>query len=394
MYCLNDKQIDYILNDISARGVEMESLQQNLLDHICCIIEQDLEDEGDFESFYQKTIKTFYKDALWEIEEETLFLLTYKNYYTMKKIMIFSGAFAAATMSLGILFKFMHWPGASMGIFLGIIISSFVFLPLFFTMKVKEQQNTKDKLIIGLGVLAGILMSLSVLFKIQHWPYANKLAIASLLILGLIFLPVYFFSGIRDPEKKVNTITVSILIIMICGLWLTLIRSPRSSLQIDIRDTSNFLMAEQIVTTERKQLQKQLQKDSVKSPSMQLSQKITETCQELKEHLLERETGRKKIESDFESRQQLLVDRSGIDPFVDPASAKKVQSLITMVYEYNALIETVKTSELKKIPTHASFVDYYRKNESGMLSFMTILNQLSQMQMFVLQNEQELLAVK
>ena len=69
MYQLSDKQIDHILNDIGARGVEMESLQQNLLDHICCIIEQDLEEKGDFESFYQKTIKTFYKDALWEIEE-------------------------------------------------------------------------------------------------------------------------------------------------------------------------------------------------------------------------------------------------------------------------------------------------------------------------------------
>lgn len=394
MYCLNDKQIDFILNDISARGVGMESLQQNLLDHICCIIEKDLEDEGDFESFYQKTIKTFYKDDLWEIEEETLFLLTYKNYYIMKKIMIFSGTFAAISMSMGILFKFMHWPGASIGIFLGIITSSFVFLPLFFTMKVKEQQNTKDKLIIGLGVLSGILMSLSVLFKIQHWPYANKLAICSLLILGLIFLPVYFFVGIRDAEKKVNTITVSILIVMMCGLWLTLIRSPRSSMEIDIRDTNNFITSEQIVATERRQLQEKLHNDSVKSPSILLSQKITETCQELKEHLLETETGHKKIETDFESKQLILQDRNGIDPFIDPASSQKVKDLIAMVDDYNSLIGTVKANDLKKIPTHASFVDYYRKHESGLLSFMTILNQLSQIQMFVLQNEQELLAVK
>lgn len=64
MYQLSDKQIDHILNDIGARGVEMESLQQNLLDHICCIIENNLEENGDFESFYKKTIQTFYKDAL------------------------------------------------------------------------------------------------------------------------------------------------------------------------------------------------------------------------------------------------------------------------------------------------------------------------------------------
>ena len=131
MYCLSDKQIDYILNDIGARGVEMESLQQNLVDHVCCIIEQNLEVNGDFENFYQKTIQTFYKDELWEIEEETLLLLTYKNYYTMKKIMINSGIFSAFTFFAGSIFKIMHWPGSSPLIILAMLASSFIFLPLF-----------------------------------------------------------------------------------------------------------------------------------------------------------------------------------------------------------------------------------------------------------------------
>src|ERR1700752_4853751 len=154
MYQLSDQQIDFILDDISAHGVEMESLQQNLLDHVCCIIEQNLEANGDFESFYQKTIKTFYKDELWEIEEETLLLLTYKNYYIMKKVMIYSGTISAAAMISGILFKFMHWPGASVLILLGIISSSLIFLPLLFILKSREKQIMKDKVIIGLGTLS------------------------------------------------------------------------------------------------------------------------------------------------------------------------------------------------------------------------------------------------
>ena len=225
MYCLNDTQIDFILNDISARGVEMESLQQNLLDHICCIIEQNLEVNGDFESFYQKTIRAFYKDALWEIEEETLLLLTFKNYYTMKKMMIVSGIFSAVTMSIGIFFKFMHWPGASPFIILGIVASSFIFLPLFFMLKAKEKTKTKDKLILGLGTLSGILMSLSILFRVMHWPFGFNLSIISIVVLGLVFLPIYFFNGIRNPDLKINTIATSIIIIMICGLQLTLVNS-------------------------------------------------------------------------------------------------------------------------------------------------------------------------
>ncbi|MBK6834508.1 MAG: hypothetical protein IPG89_09620 [Bacteroidetes bacterium] len=229
MYCINDKQIDYILNDIRARGVEMEDLQYNLLDHICCLVEQNLEENGDFEGFYKKTIPKFYKHELWEIEEETITLLTFKNYYTMKKIMLVSGTISAAFLSVGILFKFMHWPGASMGIVLGITIASFLFLPLLFTLKMREKQQSKDKLILGIGMLSAIAMSLGIMFKIMHWPGANMMGLGSILAMVFVFLPIYFFSGIRNPETKVNTIVSSLVIILGSGLFFTLINTRPSA---------------------------------------------------------------------------------------------------------------------------------------------------------------------
>src|SRR6218665_4053535 len=225
MYQISDKQIDGILSDIRARGVEMESLQQNLLDHVCCIIEQNLEENGDFENFYQRIIRTFYKDHLWEIEEETISLLTFKNYYTMKKIMIWSGAFSAIAMILGLSLKFMHWPGAGIMLVLGISSASLIFLPLMFTLKAREKQNLRDKAVIAIGAIAASLQSLSILFKVMHWPYANMMGIFALSIMVAVFLPVYFFSGIRNPENRVNTITSSVLIVLGCGLLLTLIRT-------------------------------------------------------------------------------------------------------------------------------------------------------------------------
>jgi len=394
MYHLTAKQIDYIFNDIGARGVEMKSLQLNLLDHICCIIEQNLEETGDFESFYQKTIKTFYKDALWELEEETIFLLTFKNYYHMKKIMIVSGAFAAFAMTFGIFFKFMHWPGASILLVLGIITSSLIFLPLLFTIKAKEQESTKEKLILGLGTLSGILMSLSILFKVMHWPLANNLGIISLIILGLVFLPIYFFTGIRHPEKKVNTMTTSILVIMVCGLWLTLMRTPSASRIINIRDTSIFVTNEQIVKNEKKLLEKSRQKDILLSSNTLLSQNITNTCQELKNYIIETETGQKVIDEDFESKSVLLIEQNNINPFTDPAAKAKVNELLGMIDKYNSLLKEQNVSGLKKIPTRNSFVEYLRTGNTIALSLMSLLNELTQVQMFVLQNERELLAMK
>lgn len=391
MYCINDKQIDYILSDIRARGVEMESLQQNLLDHICCIIEQNLEENGDFESFYQKTVRIFYKDALWEIEEETLSLLLFKNYYTMKKIMTVSGIFSAVAMILGILFKFQHWPGASLFIVLGIVLGSLVFLPLFFTLKAKEKQSARDKVVIGIGAIAASLQSLSILFKVMHWPYANMMGLIALVIMMVVFLPVYFFSGIRNPDNRVNTIASSVVIVLGCGLLLTLIRTPQSSHMLDVRDTWNVVANEEIVRTERRQLEKYLAKDSLHQ--LELSQKIVYACEELKSYIIEQETGSKNIGADFEAKNTLLHERTGINPFRDGPAYEKANALVGLVETYNLSLEQ-DAEGLKPIPVKGSCIGYLKNGNDGQLSVLTLLNQLSQIQMFVLQNERELLAQK
>ncbi len=246
----------------------------------------------------------------------------------------------------------------------------------------------------GLGTLSGILMSLSILFKIMHWPGALALGIVSVLVLVFVFLPIYFFTGIRQEEQKVNTITVSILIIMVSGLWLTLIRSPRSSHMMDVRDTNSFMISEQIVENEQRLLEKYLRNDSIHSTPLLLSQRITATCQELKTYIIESETGFKKIESDFETKRVLLKDQNGFNPFVDPSATARVSELIHLVDEYNVWIKAKNVTDLKEIPTRGFFVEYFKDGEMGMMSLMGVLNQLSQMQMFVLQNERELLSAK
>ncbi|HEV3325595.1 MAG TPA: hypothetical protein VG052_08310 [Puia sp.] len=89
MYSLSEQQIDFILGDISARGVRLESLQHDLLDHICVIIEQKLEKAEGFEQCYESTIQSFYRQELREIEDETIFLLACRNRLTLSRSQFF-----------------------------------------------------------------------------------------------------------------------------------------------------------------------------------------------------------------------------------------------------------------------------------------------------------------
>ncbi|MES2591317.1 MAG: hypothetical protein V4608_05500 [Bacteroidota bacterium] len=222
MYALSDQQIDFILNDIKLREVEMEDLQLNLLDHVCCIIECELEQEGDFDSFYQKTISKFFKKELKEIEEETKLLLTFKHYYAMKKTMNTLGIIASIGIVLGAIFRFAHLPGANVMLILGVVLISFVFLPLMFTLKLRESSEKRDRVILILGCVISILFVIAAAFKLMHWPGANVLMGSAVLGLLFIFVPVYLFTGLRNPVTKVNTLVNSILIIAGSGLIMSL----------------------------------------------------------------------------------------------------------------------------------------------------------------------------
>jgi hypothetical protein len=387
MYCLSEKQIDFILDDIRRNGVELEDLQSNLLDHICCIIEQELEENGDFEQFYFSTIKKFYKKDLREIEEETISLLTFKNYYVMKKTMLVSGVVAASLLTLGIILKFLHMPGASLGIVLGIGLISFVFLPLLFLLKIKEQKEAKNKVLIGLGTFAGILMTLGILFKIMFWPGANMMALTSLLILLFVFLPVYFFTGFRNPETKVNTVVSSILILTGCGLFLTLVRSPAGSKLMGIQMTKDYLINEKILENEKRLL---MQSGATNSMILQINPEVknlNQLCEDIKQKIVFFEVGTNTIGEDFESKDIWLGD-GRVDKYMneDQGMQQKITALRDYVKNYNA--NYVAKAGGKLMPLHSNVIDMYQ------LRSTEALNGIIQLQMCILQNERMLMGDK
>jgi len=381
MYQLNDQQIDYIFNDISARGVEMESLQLNLHDHVCCIIEQNLEENGDFESFYQKTIQTFYKDALWEIEEETLQLLTHKNYYKMKKIMIYSGTLSVAGFIAGSIFKIMHWPGASAILLLSMLNISLIFLPLLFILKTREVSAMKDKLMIAIGTIFGILFSISSLFKIFHWPGANLMWLFALGILMFVFIPIYFFSGIRTPETKVNTIITSIILISAGGMLFTL-TSLKPSTKFYIGKTYNYLQGEELIT--RMHFMKN--DTTNQNPEMiNLSKELIENCNKIKELIIIDGIGIKSIPKDFETKD-IILQESGLGKEFDPGASgmELIQKLKKQINLYNTLV-----NRNKQLPIDNN-IERMEKMELIRLSNYNLLNSLTDIQLFILQNEKGL----
>jgi len=226
---LNDEQVQFILKDIRRNGIEIEDLQLSLLDHICCVIEDELSTSISFEEKYHEVLPRFFKKNLSEIQEETNLLLMFKNYYAMKKMMIISGAMSAFGFFIGSMFKIMHWPGASVLMVLAVAGFSFLFLPILFILKSREVKVNREKWTLGIGTIVGILFSISILFKVMHWPGANIMGLTALIGLVFVFLPIHFFGGIRNPETKTNTIVSSVILLAISGFLFLLVNLRGSS---------------------------------------------------------------------------------------------------------------------------------------------------------------------
>jgi hypothetical protein len=222
MLSITEEQIAFIENDIRVRGITSPDLSIDLLDHICCLIENELDEYRNFETVYQQTLLLFGEKGLKEIQEETNRLLTFKHYYFMNTTMKISGYVSSLMILIGSIFKIQHWPGANVMILVGVFFLTVLFLPILFILKFKSTDENNRSIVLSIvGFISSILICAGILFRVLHWPGARMFIISgcSLLILG--YLPIYILSIYKNTTNKMNATATIILIIAGVGLFIS-----------------------------------------------------------------------------------------------------------------------------------------------------------------------------
>lgn len=128
---LTEEQIDYIATNLEFYGVESEELRNDLLDHICTYIESG--DFFDFDTAYRDAVQKFGGySAMGNLDRDTYLLTTFRQNLRRQKWLQALGLACAVLLSVGALFKFMHWPLASIIACLGFVVLILGFLPMYF----------------------------------------------------------------------------------------------------------------------------------------------------------------------------------------------------------------------------------------------------------------------
>ena len=195
------KNIEQISREIRNQDIIFSHLPDDLIDHICCDVENEMSANLPFEEAYKKVKLKIGPRRIIEIQEETLYAVDTK-YRNMKKTMKISGVIATVMLGFGAILKIQHLPFAGILLTLGALGLALVFMPSALTVLWKESKSGKKIFLFISAFFASMLFIVGMLFKLQHWPGAGMLILIAALVAGLMFVPTLLIVKLRYSENK------------------------------------------------------------------------------------------------------------------------------------------------------------------------------------------------
>ena len=201
---LTEEQIEIIRSYIRGSGVKLKSLQDDILDHLCCVLEEKQGGSTDFESRLKTAIQDLAPDGLSDLERQTLYLLNHKKLIYMKKLMYLIGLGSSIALAMGLCFKLLNWRGGSELFIYGFLSFTLLFLPMTIVdrFRLRIQMSLSLKLRYLLGATSAIVAGLALLFKIMHLPGADQLLLIATVIFSFGFLPFLYFTNYRKAVQQ------------------------------------------------------------------------------------------------------------------------------------------------------------------------------------------------
>lgn len=213
--------IEQVQQDILKEEIFFSHLFDDLVDHVCCDVEYEMQQGLSFHEAYQKVKTKMSPQRYKEIQKETLYAVDSK-YRNMKKAMKFSGITGTILLAFAAFFKIQHWPMAGVMLVIGAFILAFIFMPSALNVLWKETHNKKRIFNYILAFITALLFITGIVFKVQHWNFAGAIITLSAISGILIFIPSLLFSSLTNQEdrskRKIYILGAAGLVFYIAGL--------------------------------------------------------------------------------------------------------------------------------------------------------------------------------
>lgn len=195
MDLLNEQEVERVWSALDQQSLASKELGEDLLDHFCCAIEELKATGKSFEESLELAFARIAPHGVEEISYEWELMMSLKPHKQMKKILYLSGFITAFCISMTILLRTMHWNDYANVLQVSGFLSLLLFgLPAIVVMAIRNRKllNKIDMFRMSIGVLAAALFSVGMIFKTLHFPGAGMFFSVGMLLFTFIFLPIFF----------------------------------------------------------------------------------------------------------------------------------------------------------------------------------------------------------
>ena len=131
----------------------------------------------------------------------------------MKQKLYILGLINALVIFAGTVFKVTHLPGAGILLTSGLIFLSIIYLPLALVNAYRAPDNRKNAILYIVTGITCLIVFISMLFKIMHWPYAGLLLTIAMPFPYIVFLPV--FITVTSKNKQFSIINTAFVLLLL-----------------------------------------------------------------------------------------------------------------------------------------------------------------------------------
>lgn len=105
MHLRND-ELERIQQYVVENGLNIPEVRDDVVDHLCCLVEDTLMEGGDFEAAFQAARQLIPQNDIQQIQNDTIYFLTIKKQLTMIKGIFITAYISAALLVFGLFFTF------------------------------------------------------------------------------------------------------------------------------------------------------------------------------------------------------------------------------------------------------------------------------------------------
>jgi len=184
----------------------------------------------------------------------------------MKKTVYFLGIISLSIVLLATIFKSSHWPGAGILMTLGLGSITFIFLPLAYSQLLKSTDDKLLRWVYHTALISFGIDFIGMLFKVMHWPGASWFIIIGLPLPFVLFLPTYILYHNKRKLKTDMSFFSIILFMIYLGVFSSLLSLSVSKNIYEayavsvatISETNQYIRSKSHVNNETNQLIEQI----------------------------------------------------------------------------------------------------------------------------------------